>query len=79
VAVDVVADLLGLVAEDAVRNALDNGAHQVREESMKLGPRVIRPGEAAAAQADRLHPEISSVLLHEHIRWLSQSNNFLTN
>ena len=35
---------------------------------MQLGSRVARAGQAAAAEADGLHPEVAAVLLHEHVR-----------
>ncbi len=50
---DVVADLLAAVAEDRVGLAGHRAAHQVGEEAVQLGRRVVGPGEAPAAKAHR--------------------------
>src|SRR5437870_5541645 len=50
VAVDVVADLLPLVAEDRVVLPAHGALHQVRQEAVQLDAAVLRPGEAAAAE-----------------------------
>jgi hypothetical protein len=34
---------------------------------VQLRARVVRAGEAAAAQAHRAHPEVAPVLLHQHV------------
>ena len=48
---NVVANLLPLIAENLVRAALDIAFDQVAEESVKLDARVIRSGQATAAEA----------------------------
>ena len=49
VRVNVVANLLALVAEDAIGAPFADRARDVREEAVQLGPRVMRSGETAAA------------------------------
>ncbi len=65
---DVVAHLLAAIAEHGVVLARHRAAHQVREEPVQLRARVIRTCEAAAAEADGGHVEVTPVLLHEQIR-----------
>src|SRR5207248_1146252 len=55
--VDVVAHLLAAVAEDGVGPRGDDAAHQVSEEAVQLGAGVVRPRQAAAAEADRRNVE----------------------
>src|SRR5581483_2827304 len=66
-AVDVVADLLAAVAEDPVRRAGHRAAHQVREEAVELGARVMWAGQASAPKADRRNTEIAPVLLDQQV------------
>jgi hypothetical protein len=66
--VDVVADLFALVAEDPVRAGLADRAGEVVEKPVQLRAGVVRPGQAAAAEADGRHPEIAAVLLDEHVQ-----------
>ena len=66
-AVDVVADLLALVAEDGVRGAGDGALHQVGEEAVQLGAGVLGAGQAAAAEADGRHLEVAAVLLDQQV------------
>ena len=67
VGVDVVAHLLAFVAEDAVLAAFEVALHQVAQEAVQLDAGVIRPGEAAAAQAAGRHAEVAAVLLHHDV------------
>jgi len=67
VAVDVVAYLLPLVAEDAIGLAGDGAFHQVGQKSMQLGAGMAGAGEAAAAETHRAHAEITAVFLDEQI------------
>lgn len=67
-AVDVVAHLLALVAENLVFAAFEIAFHEVAEESVELDAGVVRAGEAAAAQTAGGHVEIASVFLHHDIR-----------
>ncbi len=65
---DVVADLLALVAEHRVAVAADRAFHQVRQEAVEFGPGMARPGQAAAPEHRRLHAEVAAVFLNQHIR-----------
>ncbi len=65
--VDVVSDLLALVAKDRIRGSGDRTPDQVREKAVQLGARVGGAGEAASAEADRVHAEVASVLLHQNV------------
>src|SRR4051812_38148940 len=49
-AVDVVAYLFRFVTEHRVWKVLYHAPHQIREEPVQLGGRVIRPGEATPAE-----------------------------
>src|SRR5262249_46370833 len=60
VAVDVVADLLGLVPKNGVRQTFNHAPHQICEEAVKLYAGMVRPCQAAAAKTSGLHPEIAS-------------------
>src|SRR5680860_280832 len=66
-AVDVVAHLLAGVAEDGVGGAGRGALHQVGEEAVQLGAGVLGAGQAAAAEADRRHPEVAAVLLDQQV------------
>src|ERR1035441_4962191 len=65
--VDVVADLLPLVSQDLVFAALEVALDQVAQEPVELYARVVRPGQAASAQAARGHAEIATVFLDHHV------------
>ena len=41
--------------------------HQIGEKTVQLRARVRRAGQAAAAKAGRVHAEITSVFLHQHV------------
>ena len=58
---------LPLVAEDRVRLTGDRAAHQVGEEAVQLGARVVGAGQAAAAKADGRHLEVAAVLLDQQV------------
>src|SRR5207302_692156 len=66
-AMNVVPDLFGLVAEDLVLLAAHNALHEIGEKSMKLRARMVGSGETSTAETSRLHAEISSVFLHQHV------------
>ncbi len=66
-AVQVVAHLLALVAEDRVGVAGHGALHQVGEEAVQLGAGVVGAGEAAGAEADRRHLEVAAVLLDQQV------------
>ena len=67
VAVDVVADLLALVAEDPVEAPLDVATHQVAKKAMQLDPAVVGTRQAAATQAAGLHAEVAPIFLHHDV------------
>ena len=64
---DVVADLLAVVAEDRVRLAADRAFDEIGEEAMQLRAGMAGPGQAAAAEAGRAHAEIAAIFLHQHV------------
>src|ERR1043166_8136400 len=64
---DVVANLLSLVAEHAIGLAQRGALHQVGQKSMQLGSGVRRSGKTTASKADGFHAEIAAVLLYEDI------------
>lgn len=65
--VNVVPHLFALVAENPVRAAGQVHLHQVAQEAVQLDPRVVRAGQAAAAQAAGLQAEVPAVLLHHDV------------
>ena len=64
---DVVADLLALVAEHLVFAALEVAFDQVAEKSVQLDAGVIGTGKTSAAQAAGGHIEVAAVLLHHNV------------
>ena len=66
-AVDIVANLFLLVAEDGVWSFGDGALHEVGEKAVELRARVIRAGEAAAAKAGGFHAEVAAVFLDKKI------------
>src|SRR5882762_1183736 len=64
---DVVAHLFALVTEHLVHTSLNVAFHQVAEEAVQLHAAVVRPREAAPAQAAGFHAEIAAVLLDHHV------------
>ena len=67
VAVDVVAHLFALVAKDSIGRSFHGATHQIGKKTMQFGARMRRAGETAAAKTYRLHAEIISVFLNQHI------------
>ena len=67
VGVDVVADLLALVAEDPVGAPLSDRARDVREKAVQFGAGVIRPGQTPSPETHGRHAEIATILLHQDI------------
>ena len=65
--VDVVPDLLALVAKNLVETPLQVALHQVAEKAVELDPTMVGAGEATAAQAAGLHAKIATVFLNHHI------------
>jgi len=65
--VNVVADLLALVAKDLVFAAFEVAFDQIAEEAVEFDAGVVGSGEAAAAQAAGGHVEVASVFLHHDV------------
>ena len=65
--VDLVADLLALVAEDGVLALPQGDVHEVAHEAVQLDAGVVRAGEAAATEDARPQAEVAPVLLSEHV------------
>src|SRR5689334_22687762 len=57
-AVDLVTDLLALVAEDRIVPPLSCRLEDVGEVTVQLGAGMAGPGEAAAPEADGVHAEV---------------------
>ena len=66
-AVNVVADLFALVAEDPVLAPLEVALHQIAEEAVQLHAGMIGARQTAAAKAAGGHVEVAAVLLHHHV------------
>ena len=66
-AVDVVTHLFALIAEDAVLAPFQVALHQITEKAVQLHAGMVRPGQAATAQAASRHIEVAPVFLHHHI------------
>src|SRR5712692_2840230 len=66
-AVDVVADLLAFVAEDAIRTAADGTGHEIRKKPVQLSAGVRRTGQASAAKTNRRHSKITTIFLDENV------------
>jgi len=64
---DVVSNLLPLVAVDPVLAALGAGSHHVREKAVELRCTVGCTGKAPPAEAGGAHAEVASVLLHHDV------------
>ena len=64
---DVVADLLSLVAEHGVRIPGDRASGEISEKAVQFGPGVARSRQTAAAKAGGEHPKIAPILLHKDI------------
>ena len=67
VAVDIVAHLLALVAEDGVGPAGDGAPDQVGEKAVQFGARMGRACQAAAAEGAGLQTEVATVFLGHDI------------
>ena len=64
---DVVANLLSLVAEDPILAAFQVAFDEVAEEPVELDAGMGRPREASAPQAAGRHAEVTAILLHHHV------------
>ena len=64
---DVVAHLLALVAEQFVLAPFQIALDEIAEKAVQFDAGVIRPGQAAAAQAAGGHGKVPPVFLHHHI------------
>src|SRR5260370_10315220 len=67
-AVDLVAHLLAVVADDGVWLPAHGPAHQVRQEAVQLDGAVPRTRETAAAEHAGLQPEVAAVFLSHDVR-----------
>src|SRR4030095_1345706 len=67
IAVDLVTNLLSLVAKDRVMPARYDLPDQIREETVEFNARMRRPGQASAAKYTDGHVEIPPVLLSHYI------------
>lgn len=65
--VNVVSDLLSLVAKNLVCSPFEIALHQVTEKTVEFDAGVVRPGETAAAEATRLEAEIAAIFLDHHV------------
>lgn len=66
-AVDVVADLFALVAEDVVLAFGEVALDEVAEEAVEFDAAVVGAGEAAAAEGAGFHAEVATVFLDHDI------------
>lgn len=64
---DIIPHLLSLVAEDIVFSPFKIAFHQITQKAVQFYARVIRAGEAPAAQTAGGHAKVSAVLLDHHI------------
>jgi hypothetical protein len=64
---DIIANLLSVVTENRVRLAGNGALCEISQETVKHRAGVARTGEAAAAEAGRLHSEIPAVFLHHNV------------
>ena len=58
---------LPLVAEHGVGRAGHGAFHQIGQEAVQLRAAVVGAGQAAAAEAGRLHAEVAAIFLHQHV------------
>ena len=65
--VNVVSNLLSLVAVDRVLVARQRTLHEVRKEAVQPRARMPRPRQTTASKARRLHTEVPTVFLNEGV------------
>ena len=68
VAVDVVADLLALVAKNRIGTAGDGNLYEIGKKTVKLDAGMRRAGEASASENADFHAEIPAVFLGHQVR-----------
>ena len=66
--VDIVANLLALVAKYVVLEIAEIALHEVTQKSVQNDASVVRTGETPATQTTRRHPKIPAVLLDHDVR-----------
>lgn len=64
---DVVADLLAVVAEHRGSPALTIACYEGAQKSVQFHTRMGRAGQTATPQAAGRHPKIAAILLHHHV------------
>ncbi len=67
-AMDVVPDLFALVAVDDVGGSRTDTLHQIGQEAVQRGPRVVGPGQASAPEARGAQLKVATVLLDQQVR-----------
>ena len=67
VAMDVIPNLLPPVTEDSVWVAHHRAPHEIGEEAVQLRPGMVRPSKTPSSETGSLHPEVSTVLLNQHV------------
>src|SRR6516162_9093870 len=67
-AVNIVADLLGFVAEHRIGAARDRHLHEVRKKAVKLDARVRRSGQTAPTENANFHTEVAAIFLSHEVR-----------
>ena len=67
VAVDVVANLLGFIAEHGVGGTSERHFHEIRKKSVEFDAGVRRAGKTAAAEDADVHAEVAAVFLGHEI------------
>ena len=67
VAVNVVSNLFPFVAKYGVGSTSHGALHQIRQETVQLGAAMIWACEATAAESCRVHVEVFSVFLNQHV------------
>src|SRR6266498_84207 len=66
--VNVVADLLSLVAVNRVAGSVENTLHEIGQKAVELRTRMGRARQTPAAKRSRLQAEVASIFLRENVR-----------
>src|SRR5262249_11413219 len=65
--VDVITSLLAAIPEHDIRGIGNRALHQIGEKAMQLRTRMAGTRKTTAAEANRLHAEITPIFLHEYV------------